>query len=253
MSPDISEFSYGFALTDELSHNPLLPLKAAPLFPSLIAEGKAGGGYDVQLAFPGFALFLQFKLSDCMVRGTAKEVKKAGFVPPFYRMHLRPGKHSNQHQMLLDLEAQGEKVYYAAPHFHLPDELNDSYLNRRMVESSMFLRPKRIGSLDDGYHHVAFHTNHGAYLFSEPTKLLDRGELNAAFRGDLTETAIHTPMFEANELAERLVQVVERHISEDQLRPEQRTQLRQSDPLRQIGFVARAFLGCEVLVVRKSG
>jgi hypothetical protein len=73
-----------------------------------------------------------------MVRGTAKEIATAGFTPPFYRMHLRPGKHSRQHELLLDLESSGEMVYYAAPHFHLPRELNHAYLNKQVIQSSLF-------------------------------------------------------------------------------------------------------------------
>jgi hypothetical protein len=42
-------------------------LKVAPVFPSLIQEGRTGGGYDVLLE-PGFPLFLQFKISQYMAR-----------------------------------------------------------------------------------------------------------------------------------------------------------------------------------------
>jgi len=49
MKPGISEFYYGFALTSEvLSH--LFPegARRAPEFPSLYAEGRPGGGWDVR-------------------------------------------------------------------------------------------------------------------------------------------------------------------------------------------------------------
>jgi len=51
MTPDISEFSYGFALTHELIALAGEPLRAAPIFPSLIEEGRAGGGYDVHRSY----------------------------------------------------------------------------------------------------------------------------------------------------------------------------------------------------------
>ena len=79
MKPNLSEFSYGYALTDELIHRHGLPLIAAPVFPSLYQEGQPGGGYDLLLERPGFPLFLQFKLADRMVKGTANEVK-SGFL-----------------------------------------------------------------------------------------------------------------------------------------------------------------------------
>jgi hypothetical protein len=44
MTPEISEFSYGFALTHELITLAGQPLRAAPIFSSLIEEGRAGGG-----------------------------------------------------------------------------------------------------------------------------------------------------------------------------------------------------------------
>ncbi len=68
MKPEMSEFSYGYALTDELIHWHGTSLTAAPIFPSLYQEGKSGGGYDVMLQRSGIPLFLQFKLADQMVR-----------------------------------------------------------------------------------------------------------------------------------------------------------------------------------------
>ena len=101
MDPDISEFSYGYALTEELIQSSTYGLEAAPLFPSLIAEGRAGGGFDVSLPFTGWPVFLQFKLCHYMKRSTARECVEAGFIPPFYRMPLRPRKHSDESLWLL--------------------------------------------------------------------------------------------------------------------------------------------------------
>jgi hypothetical protein len=55
MIPKISEFSYGFALTNV----PWSKLNAAPILPSLIEEGKKGGGYNVELQFPDVPLYLR--------------------------------------------------------------------------------------------------------------------------------------------------------------------------------------------------
>ncbi len=84
MKPNISEFSYGYALTSELVR--LFGIKGvgAPVFPSLREEGNLG--YDVQI--PGLPLFLQFKLSDEMVSSTAHQSDLLGV--PHLRMHLRP-------------------------------------------------------------------------------------------------------------------------------------------------------------------
>ena len=90
MHPDISEFSYGYALTESLVAAAGHRIRAAPVFPSLIDEGRPGGGYDVHIPFAGFPLFLQFKLSHKMVRASAEEVKQGLLSNPFYRFHLRP-------------------------------------------------------------------------------------------------------------------------------------------------------------------
>ena len=122
MKPCFSEFSYGYAVTEDIVRSEG-PLRAAPSFPSLRREGTQGG-FDVRLDLPGLPLFLQFKLSDCMVRDTAQEAGENILRAPFYRMHLRPRNRSRQHQLLLDLEATGNAVYYIAPAFHREEEFN---------------------------------------------------------------------------------------------------------------------------------
>lgn len=141
MKPDISEFSYGYALTESLIWDSSLPIVGAPIFPSLIQEGRPGGGYDVALPFNGLLLFLQFKLSEYMKSRGVIEAKKGLINPPFYRMHLRPHRHSRQHDMLLELEAAGNTVFYVAPKFHRPSELSEAYLNRTMIQQSLWWTP----------------------------------------------------------------------------------------------------------------
>lgn len=85
MKPLLSEFSYGYALTEELASGTFGPLTGAPIFPSLLAEGALG--YDIAMPFHGAPLFLQFKLSDKLVRNTAGEVAYLGV--PYYRFYLR--------------------------------------------------------------------------------------------------------------------------------------------------------------------
>lgn len=157
MTPLISEFSYGYAITDELIHGLHTPITAAPVFPSLHEEGQTGGGYDVMLPRPAIPLFLQFKLSNCLTTRNASESKAGLLSTPYYRMHLRARKHSRQHELLLDLESHGNDVYYTAPAFHKDDELNDAYLTQNVCARSMWLRPSFFGPLpDDELHYAAF-------------------------------------------------------------------------------------------------
>jgi len=77
--------------------------------------------------------------------------------PSYYRMRLRPLKHSQQHNLLLDLEQRGNELYYAAPEFHLRDELNETYLAGSVEPQIWFFAPSDIGRLpDDGEHYVVF-------------------------------------------------------------------------------------------------
>ena len=143
MKPWFSEFSYGYAVTEDIVRSEG-PLRAAPSFPSLRREGTQGG-FDVKVDLPGLPLFLQFKLSDCMVRESAYEAGENILTTPFYRMHLRPQNRSRQHKLLLDLEATGNAVYYIAPAFHREEEFNQAYTNRSILTDSVMISPSHIG------------------------------------------------------------------------------------------------------------
>lgn len=167
MTPEISEFSYGFALTNEIVG--WSPLKAAPVFPSLIEEGRTGGGYDVKLELPAVALYLQFKRSECMLRRNAKEIRthNLNLHIPFYRFNITQKLRSNQHDMLLSLSATTGNVYYAAPVFSTLEEINSAWIANEVASRSIFLSPEEIGELDNDAHHIAF-DGYGAFLCSDP-------------------------------------------------------------------------------------
>lgn len=258
MKPNISEFSYGYALTDELIHWYGTPLTAAPVFPSLYQEGQKGGGYDVMLQRPGLPLFLQFKLSHCMVRSNAQEVKDGIFLPPFYRMHLRPSRHSDQHEMLLDLENAGNEVYYAAPAFHTPEEFNEAYLLHQVRARSLWIRPSQIGPLpDDNDHHLAFTPGGTPHFCSEPQPLQSRGDF-AEFE-DFVTGSFKTKSREAlqmevlEETAWRLAEIAEKHrfisIESQQV---SRAELEDRHPLGRIAFYSQVFLDSQLFIVREE-
>lgn len=179
MIPLISEFSYGFALTNEIAG--LTQLNAAPIFPSLLEEGKEGGGYDVHLDLPGLPVFLQFKRSEYMVRNTAREIKfvrefcrnnglRNRFSAPIYRFPITDAKKSKQHRMLLDLESTENLVAYAAPNFWNERGINQAWLNNEVLARSKFVTPSEIGYLPSGHHAVAWN-RYTSYICSEPRKL----------------------------------------------------------------------------------
>lgn len=257
MHPDISEFSYGYALTETLISAFPGGLRAAPVFPSLLDEGRPGGGYDVHLPFTGFPLFLQFKLSHRMVRDTALEAQLGVLIPPFYRMHLRPMKHSQQHPMLLELEATGSAVYYVAPYFHKPAELNDAYTRREVVQRSIFINPAAIGPLPDfDNHHVSFKRGAPTYLCSSDPRILreqERGEelfkkelLTYFHQRDLLEPTEES----ARKWADRLEGIVRgRSPYIEWIDAEKLSMLQDRNPLARFSYLARTFFGCHVIQV----
>jgi len=168
MKPNISEFSYGFALTSEIVKTFGLSGHGAPSFPNQVVEGKPGGGYDMKL--PGLPIFVQFKLSQCLTTKNAKDSSHFGL--PYYRFNIRAQKYSKQHQLLLDLEAKGKKAYYAAPRFHEPSELDDAFSGANVIAQSAFFAPSSIGALpDEKEHSVSFGMNGPPLFRSEPKEI----------------------------------------------------------------------------------
>ena len=187
-TPQISEFSYGFALTNEIVA--WAPLKIAPVFPSLIQEGKAGGGWDLMLDTPGVPLYLQFKRSFRMTRRSANEIKKykKRLAIPFHRFHITDSGTSDQHMMLLELDDGMNQVYYAAPRFDRTAEINAAWAAKEVAERSIFVRPLVIGELDDESHHIAFDATR-TYICSEPKEIdaLSAAQLVERLKGRLKE------------------------------------------------------------------
>jgi len=252
----LSEFSYGYALTEQLTRSASGTLIAAPIFPSLVAEGQPDAGYDVQIPFPVAPLFLQFKVSHRMQRGNAAEYGL--FNGPYYRMPIRPSRFSNQHAALLNLEQRGEHVFYAAPYFHTTPELNVAYLSRTVVERSAFFPPSVIGPLPDQYDHYVSFSVATAYFCSEPKKLdydfsgashverfralAQRAESNAdkRFFLDLLDNMGAT-LSEEGKFPEHLARLHD---------PEFREALSRAEAARLAAFTARSCFDAELLLLR---
>jgi hypothetical protein len=256
MRANISEFSYGFAITSELVQAPE-GVTAAPVFPSLIAEGQQGGGWDVRLDRPGVPLFLQFKLCDRMTRRTCREALQAGFNVPCYRMHLRPARFSQQHEMLLDLEATGQEVYYCAPMFHQPEELNEAFMQSCVRARSIWIRPSDIGPLpDDNDHHLSFEPGSPWTFFSEPRRLeAKRGFEDVAT--ELTERLRKRGRIDISRqhlegLAEAIASIADRRrdISQRQ-RDVARKVARPAAPHQRVAYYASVFLESQLFIVQE--
>jgi len=253
MKPCISEFSYGYAITDELLHRQGVAVTAAPVFPSLYQEGQVGGGYDVKIEGPATPLFIQFKLSDCLKNRSATEFKEGYLDVPFYRMHIRPLRTSNQHLLLMELEAQGEDVYYCAPCFHQHHELNDAYLSQTVCARSIWINPSEIGKLpntDD--HHVSFqnYTDGYFYFCSVPEKRECKGSFSAMV-GRL-EKRLRTTQFDrqVSDLEQRLLILSQKLQNSEWVLSAYRKYSQDRSPLQRAAFLARTCFDSELYIVR---
>jgi hypothetical protein len=261
MEPTFSEFSYGFAVTQESASGKFGTLTAAPVIPSLYREGQAGGGWDVNIPLRGAPLFLQFKLSHYLRRSNALE--RAKFGGPYYRMYIRPLRYSDQHVLLTDLENSGKIVYYVAPRFHTVEELNDAYTTGNVLRESAFFRPSAIGNLPDiDSHYVVFSKSGLTWaIFSDEPKEkgplysgIDIAEIESSrFKEQTSE--IDDAFF--NRLANGLVEILDKRAKDMGILKEFHYQIqhqkeRSKEKVSFAAYLTRVFFDAELLVVGES-
>jgi hypothetical protein len=251
-NPHFSEFSYAYAVTEDLVVAQGTQIIAAPVFPSLIEEGQYG--FDVMISRPGFPLFLQFKLAHYIQRRNATETKMSLLQPPFYRMHLRSTAISNQHAALLALERAGNEVFYTAPAFHLREDFNEAYRLRQVWVRSFQIRPTQIGELDINEHHVAFKQPGAWHVLSEENRTsgtsVDPRRLLGAFqeRVRATESPVRDQITDVDHHVLRAFRELKgefpewRGIDADLIEKEM-------TPLSRISYLARQFFDCQFFIV----
>jgi hypothetical protein len=167
-----SEFSFGYAFTENLIRSTAAAPYGAPIFPNLNQEALVG--YDVRINLPGLPLFFQYKLPQLMTRRSAFEISKHRLIDltlPFFRMPLMRNDLSQQHELLIALEKNFPgTVLYASPCLPGPDQFNLAYNDARVHERSVFFSPGDIGPLpDDKEHSVAYQDGQPlGYFCSDP-------------------------------------------------------------------------------------
>lgn len=170
-----TEFSFGYAFTENLIRSLASRPQGAPVFPNLIQEGKSG--YDIHIDLPGCPLFFQYKLPELMVKNTAAEIAQhhlPGIQIRFFRMPLMRRDVSQQHQLLMNLEGRfPNNVLYATPCLPSEPDFNIAYNAARVHRRSVFFSPRDIGALpDDKSHSVAYRDGLAfGYVCSEPRKV----------------------------------------------------------------------------------
>ncbi|NLS69338.1 hypothetical protein E3H11_10480 [Bradyrhizobium brasilense] len=170
-----SEFSFGYAFTENLIRSSSASPSGAPVFPNLNQEAQLG--YDVHINLPGLPLFFQYKLPELMTRNNAGEISKyhlPNLAVPFFRMSLMRMNLSGQHQKLIDLEQKFPgTVLYASPSMRNLGQFDRAYKAGRVHERSVFFSPANIGPLPDSKDHSIAYQNDPpvAYFCSEPKEI----------------------------------------------------------------------------------
>jgi hypothetical protein len=175
MKVGYTEFSYGYAFTENLIRSSSKAPAGAPVFPNLFQEGQSG--FDVRINFPGVPLFFQYKLPELMRRGTAFEIAKwncRGLTLPFFRISMMRSDVSRQHELLMKLEARYPScVFYAAACLRNIGEFDRAYNSAAIAQQSAFFSPTEIGALPDNrVHTIAYQLGLApAYFCSEPKEI----------------------------------------------------------------------------------
>jgi hypothetical protein len=175
MKVGYTEFSFGYAFTENLIRSSRATPAGAPVFPNLIQEAQLG--YDVNINLPGRPLFFQFKLSELMVRNSASEIAQhalSGIRIPFFRMSLMRRDLSKQHHLLMRLDRRlPNSVYYATPCIENATVFNLAYNSGQIHQQTVFFSPQDIGDLpDDKQHTIAYRAGlrHG-WVCSDPREI----------------------------------------------------------------------------------
>jgi len=259
MEPTFSEFSYGYAITEELATGILGTIHGHPIFPSLKQEGQIGGGYDVKFPLYGSALYLQFKRSHFMKRVYCENFYL--FHNAYYRMYLMRSKYSIQHELLIHLELSGNDVFYIAPEFYTDDELTEFYTNKTVYVHSAMFSPSDVGHLpNDDSHYVAFDHDMNAYLCSKEPKRLEKMIKGQDFQKFYStgfknkRKPIDSAFFD--KLTENTIDVIERsHIQTNfikNIRSIRKDTDTLEDKARFAALLSRAYFDVELFIVDES-
>lgn len=175
MKVGYTEFSFGYAFTENLIRGSATAPAGAPVFPNLVQEATLG--YDVQTNFPAVPLFFQYKLPERITRASAFEIANGrcpGLTPKFFRIALMRRDVSKQHRLLIDLEGRYPgQVFYAAPCLCDCAAFNTAYNTASVASRSILFSPVQIGPLpDDKVHTIAYKPGLSyGYFCSEPRQI----------------------------------------------------------------------------------
>lgn len=94
----------------------------------------------------------------------------------YYRFHLRNDiteSGRTQHELLIELDRPGNRVYYIAPGFYYEQHWRRIYRCRQVVQNSILFSPAVLGPLDSTQNHVVVFESANSpfgWLCSEPER-----------------------------------------------------------------------------------
>lgn len=138
MKLELTNVSYSTALTYELVIKYDFQILGAPTFPSLREEAFYKTGTKNTTL-----LFMQYKLGEYFIGNTSSLRDYWGV--PYFRFLIQPKSKTKNHQLLINLEAMNQIVFYIAPEMHTMNEFYIHLKQQSLLEKSTFWSPQEIG------------------------------------------------------------------------------------------------------------
>lgn len=160
-----TQFSFCFTFEYIKSFFPTIPI---PIFPNTVQEGRAGGGYDVQI---NGNIYFQFKIPvyyNLVSNFWRRDWDVFGH--EYYKIKLETDK--KQFRLLKDLQNQNNEVFYATPEFHTIKDLSAFYSSDKIVQNSGLFPLDSLPPHGSGHHHLIYSPKHAwGKLFSDPIQV----------------------------------------------------------------------------------
>ncbi|MGA8222432.1 MAG: hypothetical protein WB780_12320 [Candidatus Acidiferrales bacterium] len=252
MRSELSEFSYGFAITAELRDRFSPMIIEAPVFPTLREEAELG--WDMRFPIVGASMFVQFKVADVLTRASAAEWNF--YNASYYRFPMHRLSKSDQHNRLRSLATEQPLVFYVAPRFSRLHEFNQWYVSDSVIQESAWIPLLSLPTIsDDQQHHISYRTGTDVLFASpkaEPIRETFSGEGWATYMTRALEVQKKEMTIEDySQIRTTLLGILKREIdSQSAELPTVRGEgLR---VLKDIAYLSRTFFGAEFLLVHEQ-
>lgn len=187
MSDRFSEREFEFCFNTEFLRKHNSAILGIPRIPSQRLENILGYDVHYRLQSGGYtrSLFLQHKVSTCACNRRGKNFNVWNcYQGPYYRFHIEKITKTQQHNILVELAANGEDVYYCAPLFTGFANLQAHYMQNQVLDFSRFFPPGSMGNIIDSESHSVSYNPTGTigYFHSNAKKLPETKNWNQLSR-----------------------------------------------------------------------